>query len=398
MRWFILAILFIARTCMALEFQILGAVMPFARVDLDSDYAAMGQLMGLFMLPGIVLALPAGMLSSRFGLRRLAVFSLILLAGGSALFSVSHDYGTALAGRLVGGAGNAVLSVLVSAMVAEWFRDRDLSTALAIVFISWQFGLAVALAVFPAIAEAASWRWACHLTTLVCLTVAALVALTYRSPPGTVAATPTAAGRRSMPSLRLIARRQSILPTLAGIIWTAYNVGQVIFLTYAPPLLASTGISVTEASRTVSLTVWVTMATMPLGGLLTDRCGRPLMPVAVGSLGAAAAGTAFSLGAPPMLSCIIAGLFLGLPAGGILALPARHSAPGDTAWSLGWFMTVFYILMTLIQMLAGLIRDRTGSDLVTVEFGCALLALAAVGLIPFELARRALRPSPAMAA
>ncbi len=396
MRWFILAILFIARTCMALEFQILGAVMPFARVDLDSDYAAMGQLMGLFMLPGIVLALPAGMLSSRFGLRRLAVFSLLLLAGGSALFSVSHDYGTALAGRLVGGAGNAVLSVLVSAMVAEWFRDRDLSTALSIVFISWQFGLAVALAVFPAIAEAASWRWACHLTTLVCLTVAVLVALTYRSPAGTAIATATA--RRSMPSLRLIARRQSILPTLAGIIWTAYNVGQVIFLTYAPALLASSGMSVTEASRTVSLTVWATMATMPLGGLLTDRCGRPLMPVAVGSLGAAAAGMAFSLGAPPVASCIVAGLFLGLPAGGILALPARHSAPSDTAWSLGWFMTVFYILMTLIQMLAGLIRDRTGSDLVTVEFGCALLALVAVGLIPFELARRALRPSPAMAA
>ena len=89
---------------------------------------------------------------------------------------------------------------------------------------------------------------------------------------------------------------------------------------------------------------------------------------------------------------------LGLPAGGILALPARHSAPTDTAWSLGWFMTVFYILMTLIQMLAGLIRDRTGSDLVTVEFGCALLALVAIGLIPFELARRALRSAPAMAA
>lgn len=398
MRWFILAILFIARTCMALEFQILGAVMPFARVDLDSDYAAMGQLMGLFMLPGIVLALPAGMLSSRFGLKRLAVFSLLLLAGGSALFSVSHDYGTALAGRLVGGAGNAVLSVLVSAMVAEWFRDRDLSTALSIVFISWQFGLAVALAVFPAIAEAASWRWACHLTTLVCMAVAVLVGLTYRSPAGTATSTATATGRRSMPSLRLIARRQSILPTLAGIIWTAYNVGQVIFLTYAPALLASTGVSVTEASRTVSLTVWVTMATMPLGGLLTDRCRRPLMPVAVGSLGAAAAGMAFSLGAPPVASCIAAGLFLGLPAGGILALPARHSAPGETAWSLGWFMTVFYILMTLIQMVAGLIRDRTGSDLVTVEFGCALLALVAVGLIPFELARRALRSAPAMAA
>lgn len=391
MRWFILGILFLARTCMALEFQILGAVMPFARADLGIDYAAMGQLMGLFMLPGILLAMPAGMLSSRFGLKRMAVFSLLLLAGGSALFSAGHDYDTAMAGRLLGGAGNAVLSVLVSAMVAEWFRDRDLSTALSIVFISWQFGLAVSLALFPAIAEAASWRWAYHLTTLVCLTVAVLVAVTYRSPAGTVAV------RRGMPSLRLILRRQSILPTLAGVIWTAYNVGQVIFLTYAPALLASTGLSVTEASGTVSLTVWVTMATMPLGGLLTDRSRRPLLPVAVGSLGAAAAGMAFALGAPPVASCIVAGLFLGLPAGGILALPARHSTPADAAWSLGWFMTVFYVLMTLIQILAGLIRDWTGSDLVTVGLGCGLLAMVAIGLIPFELARRALRPATTLA-
>lgn len=393
MRWFILAILFVARTCMALEFQILGALIPYARADLGVDYAALGQLMGLFMLPGILLALPAGVLASRFGLKGLAVFSLLLLAAGSLVFSLSHDHTTAMIGRLVGGAGNALLSVLVSAMVAEWFRDKELSTALAIVFISWQFGLATALALFPAIAEVVSWRWSFHLTTFICLVVAMLVAMTYRSPTGALAP------RREMPNLRRILQRQSILPTIAGVIWASYNVGQVIFLTYAPGLLVSTGgLSTGEASRTVSVAMWVAMVSMPLGGFVTDRGGRPMLPVIVGSLGAAASGLAFAMGANPVASCILTGLFLGLPAGGILAMPARAAAPSDVAWSLGWFMTVFYILVTLFQMLAGFVRDATGSDFTTVVMGCGLLAVTAIGLVPYELTRRALlRPASPLA-
>ncbi|MDB5359105.1 MAG: arabinose transporter permease [Rhodospirillales bacterium] len=387
MRWWILAVLFLARTCMALEFQVLGAVAPLASPALGLDHAAMGQLLGLYWLPGIFLALPAGLLGQRFGLKRLGLASLALMALGGLLLSASWNYPTAAAARLVEGAGNAILSVMISAMVAAWFRERELSTAMAIVFDSWQFGLAAALVTFPPIAEWSSWQGAILAATLFCLMAGLLVAAVYRT-PATGDAPPTA----RLPDRAKLLGRAGMIPTLAALVWTTYNVGQIIFLTYAPPLLAGRGLPLAEGARIVSLSVWVAMVTMPLGGVLTDRSRNPLHLVVFGAAGSGLAGILFALGFAPTLTCLAMGVFIGLPAGGILALPTSAVAREDVTWSLGWFMAVYYVLVTLSQFLAGYIREFT-SDQTAVLFGAGLILATVPCLIPIRLLQR--RPLPA---
>jgi len=382
MRWWILAVLFLARTCMALEFQVLGAIAPLAGPDLSLDHAAMGQLLGLYWLPGIFLALPAGLLGQRFGLKRLGLASLTLMALGGLLLAASWNYPTAAAARLVEGAGNAILSVMISAMVAAWFRDRELSTAMAIVFDSWQFGLAAALVVFPPIAEWSSWHGAILAATLVCLVAGLLVAAVYHTPP-TGDARPSA----RLPGREKLLGRAGLLPALAALVWTTYNVGQIIFLTYAPPLLAERGMPLAEGARIVSLSVWIAMLTMPLGGFLADRSRNPLGLVVVGAAGSGVTGILFALGFEPTLCCLAMSLLIGLPAGGILALPTGAVAREDVTWSLGWFMAVYYVLVTLGQFLAGYIREYT-SDQTTVLFGAGLLLATAPCLIPIRLLQR----------
>src|SRR5882724_12715853 len=66
-RWLVLAVLFLARTAMALQFQTVASTAPFLIDALAIDFAALGILIGLYMLPGIVIALPGGMLGQRFG-------------------------------------------------------------------------------------------------------------------------------------------------------------------------------------------------------------------------------------------------------------------------------------------------------------------------------------------
>ena len=383
MRWWILAVLFLARTCMALQFQVLGAVAPLASPALGLDHAAMGQLLGLFWLPGIFLALPAGLLGQRFGLKRLALASLALMALGGLVLAQSRNYPTAAAARLVEGAGNAVLSVMISAMVAAWFRGRELSTAMAIVFDSWQFGLATALVLFPPIADRSSWQGAIHAATLCCLAAVLLVAAVYRPPASGDGVRPTA----RLPGRAKLMGRAGLIPTLAALVWTTYNVGQIIFLTYAPPLLAERGWPLAEGARIVSLGVWVAMITMPLGGWLADRSRHPLRLVVLGSAGSGLAGVLFALGFDPTLTSLAMGVLIGLPAGGILALPTGAVAREDVAWSLGWFMAVYYVLVTLGQFLAGYIREFAGDE-ATVLFGAGLLAATVPCLIPIRLLQR----------
>jgi MFS family permease len=66
-RWFILVVLFIARFALGYQFQSAGSVAPFLISEFNLDYRRIGILVGLFMLPGLVLALPGGMLGKRFG-------------------------------------------------------------------------------------------------------------------------------------------------------------------------------------------------------------------------------------------------------------------------------------------------------------------------------------------
>jgi predicted MFS family arabinose efflux permease len=379
-----LAVLFLVRTTMALTFQALGALAPLAGPALGVDHVAMGGLIGLYWLPGIFLALPAGLLAGRIGAKRLALASLVLLALGSVLLARSGGYAGAALARLVEGCGNALLSVLISAMVAEWFRGRELSTALGIIFDSWSFGLAATIAALPLIAAWSSWPRAVDATGVFCLAAALLLALAYRAPPSA----PRAALEPPRWRLGEALRRHSLLPSAAALLWTTYNAGQLVLLTYAPPLLASRGMSLPAASAQVSLVVWIAMASMPLGGLLADRGGRLVASIAAGCIGAGLAAIALVLGAPPLPAVILAGIFIGLPAGGLFSLPVRASAPGYVGWALGWFMAVYYLLLTAAQWLAGYVRE-SGGDGAAVLFGAVLLLATALAVPFLTLMQRA---------
>ena len=65
--WFILVVLFVARFCLGYQFQSAGSVAPILISEFALDYRQIGTLVGLFMLPGLVLALPGGLLGKRFG-------------------------------------------------------------------------------------------------------------------------------------------------------------------------------------------------------------------------------------------------------------------------------------------------------------------------------------------
>ena len=81
-RWFILAVLFLARTSMGFQFQSIASISPFLIDELAIDYTMLDTLIGLYNLPGIVLALPGGMLGRRFGDRQVVLAGLAMMALG----------------------------------------------------------------------------------------------------------------------------------------------------------------------------------------------------------------------------------------------------------------------------------------------------------------------------
>ena len=60
MRWRILGLLFLARIGLGIQFQTVASVGDDLIVAFGFNYADIGFLIGLFMAPGLFLALPAG--------------------------------------------------------------------------------------------------------------------------------------------------------------------------------------------------------------------------------------------------------------------------------------------------------------------------------------------------
>ena len=66
-RWSVLAVLFFIRATMAVQFQSVAAVAPLLSADFGVSLADIGILVGLYFVPGVLLALPGGAIGQRFG-------------------------------------------------------------------------------------------------------------------------------------------------------------------------------------------------------------------------------------------------------------------------------------------------------------------------------------------
>src|SRR5215469_14924406 len=182
-RWVALAVLTAARVSMAFQFQLLASVAPILVRDLGLSFADVGFLVGLYMLPGVLLAVPGGWLGERFGDKRVVTSGLVLMLVGDLVAGFVPAYGALLAGRLIAGTGGVLLNVLMTKMVTDWFAGRGLVLAITIYVNSFPVGMGIGLWWLGELGERAGWQAALHVTAGAALAALVLMALAYRRHP-----------------------------------------------------------------------------------------------------------------------------------------------------------------------------------------------------------------------
>ncbi|HEX4554828.1 MAG TPA: MFS transporter [Xanthobacteraceae bacterium] len=386
-RWLILTVLFLARTAMAFQFQAVGALSSFVIAGFGIDYTQLGLLIGLYLLPGVVIAYPGGLLGRYFGDKRIALIGLMLMVAGG-LMTASADYPTVLAGRLASGAGAVLLNVLLTKMTTDWFVGREIGTALALLVGSWPFGIGLALVVLPWLAARASLTAALASTAAVAALVLMLIAAIYRIPPA--AAPPPPPCEQKGPRL---SPRELGLVSLAGAVWMLFNVGYILVVSFGPALLTSHGLSQRDAGLLTSLVSWTLIVTIPLGGVLIDRIGHPTV-VMMASLAVFGLGILLVPAAPSLALMIVVGAAAGLPAGAIMVLPAEVLRAPNRAAGMGIFFTWYYAGMALLVPVGGLLRDASGAHGAPLRFAGGLVLAAMAVLALLRLLQRRYRVVP----
>jgi MFS family permease len=373
-RWGILAVLFTVRLTMAFQFQSVAAVAPLLGPKFGVSLADIGLLIGLYFTPGVALALPGGAIGQKFGDKISVLAALLLMLIGGLAMAVSDSWSVQIAGRLVAGGGGVLLNVQMSKMVADWFAGKEIATAMAIFVNSWPTGIALSLLTLPAIGTA-------HGVSAVYLAVAATIGLgtllfaaTYQ--PAAHAATVAASARLDRGTIAAV--------IVAGLIWGLFNVGFAMIVSFGPSMLVEHAWSITAAGSAVSIVLWLSVLSVPLGGFVSDRIKRPQAVVVGGSILFALLMLALPRTSAVIPIVIALGLISGLPAGPILSLPAGVLKPETRAVGMGVFYTAYYGAMMLGPVIGGAWAKWSGSAAAAFDFGAAVLLVCPLLLWGFN--------------
>lgn len=387
MRWRILALLFAARIGLGFQFQTMASVGDELAVAFGLDYAEIGFMIGLFMAPGLFLALPAGF-SGRFASDRLlAGGGLVALAIGGVLASQAPDATIVGLGRVVSGLGFLFSTLYFAKMVADWFEGREIATAMSILVMSWPLGIAMGQVGHAWLVELYGWQVPFLVASTYCAVAALAVMAFYRAPYDLPA---VAKGGMT----RLLPREWGLI-ICAGAAWGVFNAGYVTYLSFGPEVLKIQGLSAIAAASIISVGSWLMIFSGAACGQIADRFGRRdtiLVVTMVASVAALllllvpGAGLGVSLGAS-----LLFGLIGMAPAGVIMALAGQAVAPERRAFGMGVFFTVYYAIVTASPPIAGWALDITGAPDAAILFGAVLFAL----VLPIVFAFRKLKTMPA---
>jgi predicted MFS family arabinose efflux permease len=378
-RWLILALLFTCRTGLGFQFQTLGSVSGSLVAQLGFSYTEIGMLIGFFMLPGLVLALPAGFAGRYRSDRALVAIGLLSLALGGAIASLAHGFGLLSLGRIAAGAGFVLSTIYFTKMVADWFAGKELATAMSILVMSWPFGIAMGQVGHEWIAATFDWHAVFLVAAMYCAVGAVAVFLVYRPPANAKPA--QVAGPIGLP------RSELVLTSLAATVWGLFNAGYIVYLSFAPRVLMTGGYDAAQAAAVISIASWVMIFSGAICGQIADRTGKR-----DSILYACTAVAVVTLLLLRQTSWAVAlSLMFGLigmaPAGVIMALTGEAMAPQRRAFGMGVFFSFYFVLVTAAPPIAGWLFDRSGNPYSPIVFAAFLFACGALVNWVFRIAK-----------
>jgi len=117
------------------------------KLEGGSNHTLIGVALGAYGLMQVLLQLPFGIASDKYGRKKVIYIGLILFAIGSVVAAVSHDIVMVIVGRSIQGAG--AISAVVTALVADSTREEHRTKAMAMIGATIGLTFAVSLVAGP---------------------------------------------------------------------------------------------------------------------------------------------------------------------------------------------------------------------------------------------------------
>ncbi|MCZ2814064.1 MULTISPECIES: MFS transporter [unclassified Modestobacter] len=251
------------------------ASLGVAGIEAQERFSAGASAISLFLVLQLAvyagLQVPVGVLLDRFGSRRMIVAGAVTMAVGQLVLALADSVPTAVAARVLVGAGDAMTFISVLRLVPLWFPGRTVPVVTQLTGILGQVGQIVAAYPLVALLHTAGWTPTFLGAAAVSVLVGILVLVALRdAPPGTPA--PTVADMATVRANLAAAWREP--GTRIGLythLVTQFS-GTVFALLWGYPFLTvGQGLAPGTAAGLLTLLVLVGMAFGPLLGRLVGQ-------------------------------------------------------------------------------------------------------------------------------
>lgn len=362
-RWTFVAAIALARVAFGYQFQSLASLAPELLDRFGLGYASLGGLIGLYMAPGVLVALPGGLLGRRYGERLVVGVGLLLMTAGSLLAAEAGGPQGIGAGRALAGTGAVAVVVMQGKMIGDRFPGPAFLPIIGLVVGAFPVGVGLVELTHGPLVRTLGWPGPFIMGAAIsALSLALFLATSERPQPGTETAW-------ALPS-----RHECALVAVAGIAWTAYNAGYYGFLSYMPSLMAARGHPPGLMALVLTLATWLNLPATILGGALAARFGnRPVfMTGTLAGIVAVAGPAALDW---PLLWGVLFGTAASIHAGVTIGIGTLSARPENRAVGMGIFYAIYYAGGALLPAMCGRAADLAGTP------AGALVAAAALSTV-----------------
>lgn len=356
-KWRILGSAFLCIVAFGVTFQSIPPILSLVMSELNLTHTQAGLLMSFFALPGIIVSIPAGLLADRYSQKLIGLMALVLMACGSAMIAIGSSFTILTLGRVVSGIGGMTICILMPQVISQWFRERELGTALGIFQTAMPVGAILSLSTLGMLAQTFTWRTGIWISMALSLVALVVFLLIFTPAPGR-----SAQNAKASESISAGMRSIGMPIWLLGMASLFVNASIISFLTFTPDLLQSAGLNIITAGFYASMSMWGVVVFSPIFGLVIDKTGRKKTLMVIGSIGIAATMVwvpRFTGAAVPLM--LIFGVAQSLIPVSLFALPPEFTRPERVGLAFGILYTGQNIGVLIGPALAGLLRDVTDS-------------------------------------
>jgi MFS family permease len=384
------------------------ASLGVAAVEAQDRFSAGASAISLFLVLQLAvyagLQVPVGVALDRLGSRRMILAGAVTMAAGQLLLALASDVPTAVAARVLVGAGDAMTFISVLRVISFWFPGAAVPVITQMTGLFGQVGSIAAAYPLVTVLHATSWRTTFLGAAAVGVLVVVLVAVALRDAPrGTVpppAADLAEVRRRLIDTWREPGTRIGLYTHLV----TQFS-GTVFALLWGYPfLVVGQGLAPATAAGLLTVLVVVGMAVGPLLGRLCARWPLRRSTLVFAILAATAAAWTVVLLWPgqaplPVLVALVVVLGTNGPGSMIGFDYARTWNPAERLGSASGVVNVGGFVASLLTILAigGVLDVLTPGSSTAYDLGAFKAAFAvqyvfwAVGLVGVVRHRRELR-------